>query len=382
MQKVLIISCNDSYDYNTRTKYVKDFFDRKCYDTEFLIADFDHRYKKAYTGNHEGPINYIHINSYKKNISIGRVVSQVRFAIGVYKFCDSNPYDIIYHCAPPNSTIAALHFLRKKKKFLLITEIGDMWPESIPISDHLKKIFALPLRVWADLRDNYISNSDCIITECELFRKQILEKNRNLKVNALYFCSEYKESNNSIDTDKVIQICYLGSINNIIDISFVVRLCGGIACKKNVVLHVIGDGENRNELIEKVSEAGAKVVFHGMIFDENEKTSILHQCQFGLNIMKNTVCVGMTMKSMDYLSHGLPLINNIEGDIWDIVEKEKIGYNINDNTLETITEKIVKSDSKSIENLRNNVKRCHNRHFSKKHYFYVMDKILNSLGKL
>ena len=98
MPKILIISCNDSYDYNTRTKYVKEFFDQKDYETEFLISDFDHRNKKAYIADHEGPINYIHINSYKKNISIGRIVAQVRFAIGVYRFCNLNPYDIIYHC--------------------------------------------------------------------------------------------------------------------------------------------------------------------------------------------------------------------------------------------------------------------------------------------
>lgn len=379
MPKILIISCNDSYDYNTRTKYVKEFFDQKGYETEFLISDFDHRNKKTYIADHDGPINYIHINSYRKNISIGRIVAQIRFAIGVYRFCKLNPYDIVYHCAPPNSTIAALHFLRDKKKIQLITEIGDMWPESIPISEKLKKLLALPMRIWANLRDNYISNSDCVITECELFRKQLLRKNGNLEVNTLYFCNEYEESSTSIEVDNAIQICYLGSINNIIDISVIARLCGSIALKKNVVLHIIGDGENRDELIQKVSETGSKVVFYGMIFDDDEKKRILNQCHFGLNIMKNTVCVGMTMKSMDYLSHGLPIINNIVGDIWDIVDKEKIGYNINDDTLEIITDEIVKSDKKSIEDLRNNVKCCHNRYFSKEHYFHVMDKILNSL---
>ena len=43
--------------------------------------------------------------------------------------------------------------------------------------------------------------------------------------------------------------------------------------------------------------------------------------------MKDSVFVGLTMKSMDYFATGLPLINNIKGDTWEIVEKEGLGVN-------------------------------------------------------
>ena len=42
--------------------------------------------------------------------------------------------------------------------------------------------------------------------------------------------------------------------------------------------------------------------------------------------------VGLTMKSMDYFEAGLPVINNIHGDTWDIIEREKIGVNLKENT--------------------------------------------------
>jgi hypothetical protein len=43
--------------------------------------------------------------------------------------------------------------------------------------------------------------------------------------------------------------------------------------------------------------------------------------------MKPGVCVGLTMKSIEYLSHSLPLINNIRGDTAQLVRDLKIGVN-------------------------------------------------------
>ena len=36
--------------------------------------------------------------------------------------------------------------------------------------------------------------------------------------------------------------------------------------------------------------------------------------------MKQEVFVGLTMKSIDYFEAGLPIINNIHGDTWNIVK--------------------------------------------------------------
>ena len=58
-------------------------------------------------------------------------------------------------------------------------------------------------------------------------------------------------------------------------------------------------------------------------------------------MMKPGVCVGLTMKSIDYFCYGLPLINNIPGDTWQLVEEHGIGVNCSEKTLETNAEQIV-----------------------------------------
>jgi hypothetical protein len=47
--------------------------------------------------------------------------------------------------------------------------------------------------------------------------------------------------------------------------------------------------------------------------------------------MKDSVCVGLTMKSIDYFQHGLPIINNIPADTTEIVEKYGVGLNVKEN---------------------------------------------------
>jgi glycosyltransferase involved in cell wall biosynthesis len=125
----------------------------------------------------------------------------------------------------------------------------------------------------------------------------------------------------------------LGSINNIIDIDTIVEIVKQIQKHKPVSMHIIGDGENREKLISEVKGTGAEVIYHGKVYDREEKQQILDGCHYGLNIMKDSVCVGLTMKSMDYFEFGLPIINNIYGDTWDLIKNKNIGTNYVDNCI-------------------------------------------------
>ena len=72
------------------------------------------------------------------------------------------------------------------------------------------------------------------------------------------------------------------------------------------------------------------MIFHGAIYNTGEKLAIMNRCHFGLNIMKSSVCVGLTMKSVDYFRCGLPIINNIPADTKDLVAEQGIGLQLED----------------------------------------------------
>ena len=125
-----------------------------------------------------------------------------------------------------------------------------------------------------------------------------------------------------------MSLCYLGSINNIIDIPLITELIREMVRLRPVTLHIIGDGESRERLVQSVRETGASVIFHGKVFDCAKKQEIFDCCHFGLNIMKDSVCVGLTMKSLDYFAGGLPILNTIEADTHRLVEERGIGINV------------------------------------------------------
>lgn len=98
-------------------------------------------------------------------------------------------------------------------------------------------------------------------------------------------------------------------------------------CRK-VQFHIIGDGEGRDNFLRAVKNTGCEVLYYGVVYDETEKIKILAPCDYGVNMMKDSVSVGLTIKSIDYFSYGLPIINNIKGDTWELVRKYGIGVNI------------------------------------------------------
>ena len=131
-------------------------------------------------------------------------------------------------------------------------------------------------------------------------------------------------------------MCYLGSINNIIGTEDICGLIRQLSAQKKVILHIIGKGETQQEFCDAAQDAGAEVIFHGAVYDEAEKLEILNQCHFGLNIMKSSVCVGLTMKSVEYFRFGLPIINSIPGDTTQLVQQKGIGIQLEEGCAEKL----------------------------------------------
>lgn len=377
MGKVLIISCNDSYDYHTRTKYVKDYFQKRGYKVEFLTADFDHRSKARYRAKRKDTMHYIHVKSYKRNLSISRILSHIQFAKGVRDYLKHNSYELIYHCAPPNYTIKELsHYKKKNSDVFLITEIGDMWPETLPIPKIAKRLCYIPLKIWENLRNKNLNNSDILITECNLFQAMI-ESKAHAAAKTLYFCKPFAGRDNFIcpDFGLEMKLCYLGSINNIVDIDVIACLVKVISAGRRVTVDIIGDGEKRERLVSEIKKNGAEAVFHGMIFDEYRKRDVLEKCHFALNIMKPQVCVGMTMKSLDYFSYGIPVINNIGGDIKELVSRERVGINLDISNSRTL-DCILHMTERDYLEMRGRMKDFHNQYFSVEGFDRSMDRLL------
>ena len=330
-----LISCSDHYSHRL---HVADTCLRELgYQTAYITSDFDHTAKQAFTCSIPGCIQ-IHARPYQKNLSVDRILSHMFFARDVFQYLEALPQqpDVIVALLPPN--FLAYYGSKYKKKYpdvKLIFDIFDLWPETFP-SGRAKKLLAPAFAVWAAVRDWNLDAADFVVAECEMFRQKL--KLRPETSRTVWLCAESVKTENPgpvLRQDR-LELCYLGAINNVISIPDICALIRELTAEKPVVLHIIGKGEREREFVDEAKASGAEVIFHGPVYDEAQKLAIMNRCHFGINIMKSSVCVGLTMKSVDYFRFGLPIINNIPADTQKLVEEEGVGIQLDDSCAKKI----------------------------------------------
>lgn len=354
-----LISCSDHYSH--RLHVTDTCLKQMGYETVYITSDFDHNTKTKFVCNVDGCLQ-LHAKEYKKNLSLSRILSHRGFAKSVFEYIESRETqpDLIVSLLPPNFlAYYGARYKKKHKDVKLVFDIFDLWPETFP-SNKLKKLLAPVFKVWANIRDKNLFAADFVFTECEMFRKMLnLDDEKSKKV---YLCAEPLKVAKAaeLSEDKIV-LCYLGAINNIISIPDICALIKELTAKKKVELHIIGAGEREEEFVESAKEAGADVVFYGAVYEEEEKDRIISRCHFGLNIMKSSVCVGLTMKSVDYFRHSLPIINNIPADTKELVEKNGIGVQLDSEC----TNKLLALNTEDCLKMRENVKNTFDTVFKK-----------------
>ena len=323
MKRAVLISCSDHYGHRLR------LFDRvlreQGFETTYVTSDFDHTAKQVYVCGVPGCVQ-LHVPPYRKNLSVARIVSHRTFARSVFRYLEALPQEpaVVLALLPPNYLGSYLaRYKRRHPQVLLQFDIFDLWPESFP-SARLKGILRFPFAIWASLRDRSLGNADYISAECRMFCERLALPAEN----ALYFSLPACGAALTPPPSDRLVLGYLGAINNLIDIPRIAVLLAALCKIMPVTLHIIGDGESRTAFCAAAQEAGAEVYFHGKIFDGAEKDRILGLCHFGLNVMKDSVCVGLTMKSVDYLRHALPLVNSIGSDTEALIRSRGIGIQL------------------------------------------------------
>lgn len=323
---IVIIDCFDTWEH--RADLMLKVLREEGHRVQVLMSDFRH-IEKCRRLDMKEDFKFFSADPYKKNISIERLYSHNQLSFDMFSWVEEHEstIDILWVFAPPNSFIKnAAEIKQKHSHIKLVIDLIDLWPETMPMGG-LKH--TPPFYVWRMIRDDNLKYADVIVTECNLYRKVLGHVLDGKKVETLYLARENAgyEPHLNLPEDQ-INLCYLGSINNIIDIDTIGRIIGKCRKFRPVKLIIAGNGEKKYELCNTAKAAGAKVDFRGTVYDREKKQRIFDSCHYGLNIMKDSVCVGLTMKSIDYFESGLPIINNIKGDTWDVIEKYGCGINI------------------------------------------------------
>lgn len=350
--------------YNVRTgKFVNDYI-KKGYDVIYVTSDFDHMTKKRYCFNEYKNSKQLHVISYKKNLSISRILSHLMFSYKTFYMLLACKPELVYVEVPNNSLVKSSAKYKKINNAEIIVDIFDMWPESMPVKTK-NMIVNRGFNIWRNFRNKNLKFADQIWIECDYYRELLSAQKINLPMETKYLTLENAET--SIETkvsEDEIDLCYLGSINNIIDISLIEKIVSELAKNKRTRIHIIGDGERKDEFLEILKQNSIEIIDHGKVYEIDKLQEIFNQCWFGVNVLREGLAIGITMKSISYFRGGLPIINTVQGDTSRFVEECNIGINVDRHDVKSCVSRILNITKDDLACMKNNTRNLFEQKFA------------------
>lgn len=364
MKNAVLISAYDYYD--VRVRYIYEALEEKGYAVNYYIASFNH-YRKLQNKACREEATMLKTIGYKKNVSIARLISCVMFSMKVYKEIKTEKPELVYSIIPPNSLSWMLWKGKNKYGYRLVLDIIDSWPESFSIANRKKRMVISPLLyLWKKIRDISIVNADVILgvstAALEVFPKCKCEQKLFYPMPCKHAQLDLKSY---IDTE-VVSFCYVGGINRLLNMDRIVAMLREVACSKAVCVHIIGNGEKKEEFLSRLRENGVKVFDHGELYDWADKFPIYSSCSFGLNIPIRGAKVTMSLKGAEYLCASLPLLNEASGDTEMMIEKYTAGINSRDLSVRAVAERICSLSRQEIIEMKKNANALYEREFESK----------------
>ena len=350
--------------YNVRTgRFVNDYV-KKGYDVIYVTSDFDHMTKKRYYFNEYKNSKQLHVISYKKNLSISRILSHLMFSYKTFYMLLACKPELVYVEVPNNSLVKSSAKYKKINNAEIIVDVFDMWPESMPVKTK-NMIVNRGFNIWRNFRNKNLKFADQIWIECDYYRELLSAQNINLPMETKYLTLENAET--SIETkvsEDEIDLCYLGSINNIIDISLIEKIVSELAKNKRTRIHIIGDGERKDEFLEILKQNSIEIIDHGKVYEIDKLQEIFNQCWFGINVLREDLAIGITMKSISYFRGGLPIINTVQGDTSRFVEECNIGINVDRHDVRSCVSRILNITKDDLACMKNNTRNLFEQKFA------------------
>lgn len=312
-----------------RHSFLAEEFIKKGYDVTLITSSFSHvPYREnKFSGIFkllEGDIRTLLIkgNSYKSTQGFSRVLSWLVFCFLLF-FIPSRKLpkpDIII--VSSNSLLPILnvvfYFKKRFKKVRFILEIRDIWPLSlIEIGNFSEKNIMIRFLAWVEKigykRADYIVS---LLSDCDKHIEKVL-RHKDFKYSWISNGYQLKEESyyeelpvsitKVIPKDKFI-IGYAGSLGKANAMEYIIQAVNEIQ-DDNVVLCILGNGDERNNLI-KLSQGANNIFFLDRV-PKNQVLSFLEKCDLLYFSSKNLSLYSYGIsanKSFDYMYAEKPIL--------------------------------------------------------------------------
>ena len=294
---------------------------------DVVTTDFDHMTKRHCKDLQEPPFTHIYrlkTLPYRSNISVLRLLSHLLFSIRAAAFVlkRRSQYEVVYVTLPFN--FLAWFVLWISPARCKIIDVVDIWPDVLPFPRRFVRLLWPIFAIWRKFFDKAVAKanvllavSDSFIEEASKFAGPSCRRRR-------FYIGDVKLQD-AVEKDAKLTVAYIGNIGHLYD--FETLLDAMERAKQGTVqLLIVGEGDRREWLLGELRRRGLQHEYFGIIYDPPTLANILSRAHVGFNGYLNT-SAAFSYKANTYFAAGLPILNSMGGDLYNIVAQYGLGLN-------------------------------------------------------
>jgi glycosyltransferase involved in cell wall biosynthesis len=337
-------------------------------------------------------INVIQFNvPYSNKLSFNnRMIAFLKQSYLSVRYLFKNEFDIVYASSPPISSglTAIIYKIFKRKK--VIFEIRDSWPEvpiklkvlKNPIIIFLSKLLEKLIYKFSSAFVVLSPGAGDRIRELGFDKKDIvlIPNGCDTEFFKPIFNKEYKS----------INAVYFGAHGYANGLDYVINFSKWL--QKNqfsdtlkINIHLIGDGMLKQSLISEASSSSIEnIFFHDPVMKEDLPNFLKKiKANVGLQLLRNEEIFyygTSPNKFFDYLSLGLPVINNYEGWVANMISDNRLGIAVEHNSFEQLYNAFITlSDEEKSLTFSSNAREFAEINFSREILFEKLKKLIENV---
>lgn len=330
-----------------------------------------------------------HISHSKSKISRAATYLSFTFMALIYSFICKKP-DVLYTYHPQSTTGLIGVLLKKFKKVPFITDVQDLWPDSLVATGLNKEGFVIKM---IDRWCKYVyGQAKNIVVLSNGFKSKLIERGVvSEKIHVIYnWCPEENRiekvlSSNSYTLDQSLpaQVVYAGNIGSAQSLSTLIEAVGALP-KNDVELQIYGDGVEREELQKFVSTEQFDNVFFKGYLPPSKIFDVLSQADILSINLRDEELFKITIPSKLQSSMALkkPLLVAVGGEVNEIVNKSLSGVTAIPGSPISIQNALIKllACKDEWQAMGNNAKQCYLEKFSIKVNYTKLDSLLKEVA--
>ena len=347
-QKIILVSLfyyekSDNIRISTIYRLLKE----KGAPVELITTDFNHRTKQKHDpAQHPSDITFLPVPTYKKNIDLRRLYSHIVFAVRLKKHLKKLSYrPAKVYCLVPAVTagLACNHYCRKEK-VPFVVDVIDLWPESFLILSKHRNLLRLVTFPWKRIAEKVYRSADYLFAGSEEYARHAQKFNRKTKAVPVYLGTDAEKckalaASSPLKIDKPSGqkwICFGGMLGNSYDIDIILESFRKLTeqSKYNAKLIFIGDGREAGKILRFKNQYNLNIEVTGFL-DYAGYMKYLSHADVALNSFKKGTEVAYSYKFNDYITAGIPVLNNVKGEMASMITRYNIGRNF-DHTVESL----------------------------------------------